>query len=275
MIRISQLASVRDETGSSPDWVAPSQRRRMDPLARSACLAVDAILKQGAIIPADTALIASTSYGAVDSTLRFVTSIATFSDRSASPTPFTTSVHSSCAGSLGELLGIHGPCTTISQGALGTLSALRWAALMLAARRAPAVLAVIGDRHNDWSRRMVSELANSRWPVGDGITAALLEPGDGGGREFRLGNQPAARSIDGGALTAEDEQALASAADGQQRVQAPQAIGAWWPCCLLSAFDDTRWRDEHAWNIREAEDGIVLAGWLGPWKEHAAVSVTA
>ena len=59
----------------------------------------------------------------------------------------------------------------------GTLAALRWALLVLGAGRAPAVLAVIGDRHNAWSRRIVSELAFCPWPIGDGVAALLIERG--------------------------------------------------------------------------------------------------
>ena len=72
---------------ASPQWLSPAQRRRIDPLTRLACGPVDELLRQGAALSPDTALIASTSYGAVESTLRFIGSMAEFSDRGASPTP--------------------------------------------------------------------------------------------------------------------------------------------------------------------------------------------
>jgi 3-oxoacyl-[acyl-carrier-protein] synthase II len=238
----------------------------MDPLTRLACGVVDEAIRQGDPLSPETALIASTSYGAIESTLRFIGGMAEFSDRGASPTPFTTSVHSSCAGALGEFLGLHGPCTTISQGGLGTLSALRWAHLILDAGRAPAVLVVVGDRHNQWSRRVIGELSQSRWPIGDGACALLVEPGERGGRELRLGNHGAERCLDGGALADDDEQLLAEAARGRERLRAPDLLGCWWPSCLLTALAAESWKDDRDMALHEAEDGQLLQAWLGKWR---------
>jgi hypothetical protein len=263
-MRVSRFASSGhpDHAGDAwPAWVPAPQRRRQDPFTRLACAVVERLLAQGTALDPLTAVVVSTSYGAVESTLRFAGGIAQYGDGGASPTPFTTSVHNSCAAALGEFLHLHGPSTTISQGGTGGLAALRWASLLLSAGRAPAVLVVAGDRHNDWSHRVVTALSASPWPVADGVAALLLEPGAGPGRELRLGAHPARRTLDGGALAAADELRLARAATGTERAIAPRLLGGWWPCCLLAALP---WPDAEALQLREAEDGQVLEAWLGP-----------
>lgn len=266
-LRISACAAVRGDAAAAA-WVPAGQRRRLDPLARAASAAVDQLAAGGRRddgaprLAADTALVVSTSYGAVESTHRFALSMSAYGDRGASPTPFTASVHNSCAGALGEMLGLHGPCTTLSQGGTGTLAALRWAMLTLGAGRAPAALVVVGDRHNDWSRRIVGELAGCPWPIGDGVAALLVEPGPGTGRELRWGDRPAARQLDGGALAAADEDALAAAAGPASRERAGDRLGAWWPCCLAAALP-TAFADPEALQLRECEEGHLLAAWLG------------
>ncbi len=247
-----------------PAWVQGGQRRRLDVLNRVACAVVEGVIGQGGALDPDTAVVVANSYGSVDSTLRFINSIASFGDASASPTPFTTSVHNSSAGVIGEVLKLHGPCTTLSQGGTGGLAALRWAHLMLAAGRAPAVLAVIGDKHVPWSRDTVGRLSASPWPIGDGAAACLLEPGAGPGREIRLGSHPAQVCYDGGAILAEDERLLAQLATGQRRVRAPDALGAWWPCCLMTAIP---YDQPEPVQLREVEHRHVLEMWLGPRAE--------
>jgi hypothetical protein len=262
-MRMSRYASWRHGAAPAPwpEWVPAGQRRRQDPLTRHACAAVDRLLGDGLRLPAATAVVVSTSYGAVDSTWKFVSGIAAFGDAGASPTPFTTSVHNSCAGALGEMLGLHGPATTLSQGATGGIAALRWAMLMLAAGRAPAVLVVAVDCHNQWSHDMVAALTGSRWPVSDGAAAALIEPGTGPGRELRLGRHDARQVLDGGAQLGDDERLLAERAAGLTRSSAPALLDGWWPCCMLAALP---WPQHEALQLREVESGLCCEAWLGP-----------
>jgi len=259
-VRIVACSAVTGDATAAA-WVPTAQRRRLDPLTRSATLAVDSLAGGKPSWSPDTALVVSTSYGAVESTHRFALSMAAYGDRGASPSPFTASVHNSCAGALGEMLGLHGPCTTLSQGGTGTLAALRWAMLILDAGRAPAALVVVGDQHNDWSRRIVGELAACRWPIGDGVAALLIERGPGAGRELRWGEHDAPHQIDGGALLAADDARLAAAAGGR-RTCAADRLGAWWPCCLAAALPAS-WDEPSAIQLREAEGGQLLAAWLG------------
>lgn len=263
-MRVSRYASTRRaavEPAGWPEWVPGNQRRRQDPLTRMACALVDTLLSQGPSLPDETAVVVSTSYGSVDSTWRFVSGIAEFGDAGASPTPFTTSVHNSCAGALGEFLGLHGPAATLSQGSTGGISALRWASLMLASERAPAVLIVVGDRHTTWSHNMVTGLSGSQWPIADGAAAVLVEPGAGPGRVLRLGRYPADLVVDGGALLDADEQQLACASDGSRRLLAPVELGGWWPCCMLAALP---WQQDGSLQLREIEAGYACEAWLGP-----------
>jgi hypothetical protein len=261
-VRLTRFAELHGvDHAEWPSWVPAGARRRLDALNRLAAAVVDALLRQGSALDPDTAVVVANSYGSVDSTLRFATSISGHGDGGASPTPFTTSVHNSSAGVVGELLKLHGPSTTISQGGTGGLAALRWAHLMLQAGRAPAVLAIIGDRHVQWSRDIVGKLSDSPWPIGDGAAACLLEPGAGPGRELRLGRHAARRCYDGGAILDEDEAMLAELARGQERVRAPDRLGAWWPCCLAAALP---WTESEAVQLREIEHQHVLEMWLGP-----------
>lgn len=260
-MRLTRYHAIRgDEAPAWPAWVPAGTRRRLDQLNRLACAAVEQLLVAGPLDP-DTAVVVANSYGSVDSTLRFIGSMSSFGDHNASPTPFTTSVHNSSAGVLGELLKLHGPSTTISQGGTGGIAALRWAYLMLRTGRVPAVLAVVGDKHVAWSRTIVGRLSDSPWPIGDGAAACLIEPGEGPGRPLRLGRHPAACTLDGGALLEEDEQVLQTLAAGEDRRRAPDVLGAWWPCCTLTALDRC---GPGAVQLREIENGQLLEAWLGP-----------
>ncbi|MBA2481385.1 MAG: beta-ketoacyl synthase chain length factor [Planctomycetes bacterium] len=261
-MRLTRYATIHDDPAPAwPEWVPGGQRRRLDALNRLALSALDPLLAQGAALDPETAVVVSNSYGSVDSTLRFLGSISSFGDRGASPTPFTTSVHNSTAGVVGELLKLHGPCTTLSQGGTGGLAALRWAQLMLSAGRAPAVLVIVGDKHVDWSRATAGRLSGSPWPIGDGVAVCLLEGDDAVGREVRAGRHPAPRCLDGGALLARDERVLEQSARGQVRIRAPDVLGSWWPCCTLSALPLD---DPAPLQLREIEHQHVIDMWIGP-----------
>lgn len=258
-MRLSGFSTVNGGLPAWPAWVGAGHRRRVDPLTRVACAAV-AGLEGSTTLPAETALVVATAYGAVESTWRFATSIADFGDAGASPTPFTASVHNSCAGALGELLHLHGPCTTLCQGGHATTAALRWADLMLHSGRAPMVLLVLADHHNAWSRPMINELTASPWPLGDGAVALLVEPGDGPGRELRWGDHAADLVISSGTPDPEDAAMLANA-----RCSA-ELLNAWWPGCALAGVSAAEWRSPLTLQVRECEDRIVQSAWLGPWR---------
>jgi 3-oxoacyl-[acyl-carrier-protein] synthase III len=240
-MRLSRYARAfpghASEGDAWPTWVPAGSRRRFDPLTRLACAAVERLLQQDGALHPDTAVLVATSYGAVDSTFKFAQSLSTYGDAGGSPTPFTTSVHNSCAAAIGELLNLHGPTTTISQGAIGPLAALRFAHRLVETNRAPAALILTGERHNDWSRHVVAQLSGSRWPIGDGMVGCLIEAGSGSGRALSL-LPPTANAnvlyLTGGALNDSDHKFLNG--DHTNVIAAPDILGHWWPGCGLAGL---------------------------------------
>lgn len=248
-----------------PAWVAAGQRRRLDPLTRLACAIVDRLQQQGGELPADTAVLVATSYGAVESTFKFAQSISAYGDAGGSPTPFTTSVHNSCAAAIGELQHLRGPTTTVSQGATSPLAALRFAHRLVETGRAPAALVLAGERHNDWSRRVVATLSGSTWPIGDGMVGVVIEAGEGRGRALHL-RQPATattwKRLSGGALVPQEAHALGHADDSL--IIAPDRIGVWWPGCGLAGLD---WMNDPAVTLCEAEGERCERMWLEAFRD--------
>lgn len=258
-MRLSAHASSQDlDPSVRPDWVSAGDRRRMDPLTLRACQCVDRCLA-GRRLDAETAVIFACAYGSITSTLRFADSMAAFGDGSASPTPFTSSVHNATCGTLSQLLGLHGPSTTISEGNVSVSAALRWAHVMLGQQRCSTVLVVAGEEHQPWSQRTISELTDLPWLVTGGMAAVLLENG-AAGRELRPGEHLAEQCLDSGGMTAGERRRLARAADRQQRLVAPELLGGWWPTCLLSALPS----DGPALQLRERDGLTVHSWWLGP-----------
>jgi 3-oxoacyl-(acyl-carrier-protein) synthase len=147
---VRACAAAGSAPESLPPWVPVPQRRRLDLLQRVVCDAVGRLGVVPGALPSATGLVFSTAFGCLDTTQRFADTIARFGDAGASPTPFTTSVHNSPAGTLGELLGLHGPCATLSADGCGTLAALRLAWAWIAAGRCAEVLVVVGDRLPPW-----------------------------------------------------------------------------------------------------------------------------
>lgn len=264
-MRLAACAVQIGRPESWPSWVPPGHRRRADPLTRIAVAAIDRLSKGGWRTQQDTALVVSTSYGAVEATWRFGVSILDSGDAAASPTPFTSSVHNSIAGAIGESLALHGPCTTLSQGQHGTCAALRWAQGILASGRSREVLVVLGDCHNDWSRAVVSELIGGRFPVGDGAIALICRDDIGPGRSVEDHSRDDALQIEAGCI-AEEDRALLATWTGERRETASR-IGTWWPCAALAQMDDTLWHSDRPLRIAEAEDGRLDVVHLGPWRE--------
>ena len=85
-------------------------------------------------------IIIASGYGASQSTFDFLDSMIADDGACPSPTVFANSVHSSAASNLSILLGIRGPCVTVSQFGLSPVSGLLTAREWLRSGRVKAVL---------------------------------------------------------------------------------------------------------------------------------------
>ena len=238
-----------------PAWLPAPRARRLDPLAALICAAVGDLATD---LPADSAVAVGSAWGCVDSTLRVVDGMAAFGDSGASPTAFTTSVHHHSAGSLGELLGLHGPVATLCCGGTSGLAALRWALGQLAAGRTTTALVVAADLANPWTARTVAALSACPFAIGGGATALLLRC-SGPGRACGLDVGEAGAWCDAGGQSPAEERALARSGGPTRRVAAA-VHGNWWPTAALAAVP---WQDPAPWRVRERGDGLLLEAWIG------------
>jgi hypothetical protein len=119
-----------------------------------------------------------------------------------------------------------------------------------------------GERHNDWSRRVVAKLSGARWPIGDGMVGCVVEPGDGPGRTLSLRAPAVAadRCLTGGPIT-DEESALVRATGiiGDPMIAADR-LGAWWPGCGLAGLE---WRTDSNVELCEVEADRRESAWLG------------
>jgi hypothetical protein len=234
-----------------PPWVSLAQARRMDPLAALSVAAVDGLPR--AALSADSAIVVGTAWGSVHSTVSFMDGLAQWGDAVASPAAFTTSVHHHATGILGELLAIHGPTATISNGALSGLGALRWAQGIIASGRAASALVVAVDLPNAWSRRITGELSQCPFAIGGGATVLLLTAGGQGWTIAKPGAlQPAVLAEAGGATPAEER--IAVRRGGAIRRTSAQHYGVWWPTAALAVVP---WSSSAPVLVRETSDGIA------------------
>jgi len=90
-----------------------------------------------------------------------------------------------------------------------------------------------GERHNDWSRRVVTTLSGARWPIGDGMVGCLVEAVDGPGRALLWDRVTTGRCLTGGPLTAEEARLIGANGDP---IVAADRLGAWWPGCGLAGL---------------------------------------
>ena len=254
----TQHVVLRDEVPARPVWLSAGQARRLDPLARWAASAADgALTSSGVVLPADTALAVGTAYGSVVSTQRLLDGIANDGDELASPSAFSASVLSHIAGAIGEVLGVHGPVATISQGRTSALAALRWAWLQLAAGRASTALVIAADHHTPLIAHMVGGLITCPWPLVSGASAWILQ--NNAGREMRLGFHPADYVIDGGAPDPRDEHCLTRACVGRIRLSVPDFLTGWYPTAVLAQPLPAA-----AVQLLECDRQRTIAVWCGP-----------
>lgn len=154
--------------------------RRVDTFGRlallGACLALqDAGLPVSSLGP-EVGLVIASGHGATGSTLALQDGILQDGDPFASPIHFANSLHNSAAAQISLLLGLQGPCVTVTQGGLSTASGLLAADSLL--RQGQVRRVIFGGVEE------AGELTGLLWGdrpghPGEGASFLVLEVGEG------------------------------------------------------------------------------------------------
>lgn len=121
-----------------------------------------------------TALVFGTAYSSSQMSMDFMDSILDNGPHLSSPTAFSHAVNNMGAGLLSLLLGIEGPCFTISQFELSFAGAMSTAAALLGAGRAERVLLCAVDETDSRFSRCCPEYLSSKHPQTEGAVALCL-----------------------------------------------------------------------------------------------------
>ncbi len=150
--RSHTVVALPADVGPLGAYFPKTALRRLDHFSRLALLAACQALESGGCLalgrkgsrvdfgPGELGLVLATGYGATGTTFAFLDSILDDGDSLASPTLFSHSVHNAAAANIAMLLGITGPCLTVSQFELSFASALCSALVWLREGRVRAVL---------------------------------------------------------------------------------------------------------------------------------------
>ena len=141
-----------------------------------------------------TALVFGTAYSSSQMSMDFMDSILDNGPHLSSPTAFSHAVNNMGAGLLSLLLGIEGPCFTISQFELSFAGAVSTAAALLGAGRAERVLLCAVDETDSRFSRCCPEYLSSKYPQTEGAVALCLGRQAAGASSLRVrwGQQPEA-----------------------------------------------------------------------------------
>ncbi|HZF61304.1 MAG TPA: beta-ketoacyl synthase chain length factor [Desulfovibrio sp.] len=141
-----------------------------------------------------TALVFGTAYSSSQMSMDFMDSILDNGPHLSSPTAFSHAVNNMGAGLLSLLLGIEGPCFTISQFELSFAGAVSTAAALLGAGRAERVLLCAVDEIDSRFSRCCPEYLSSKYPQTEGAVALCLGRQAAGASSLRVrwGQQPEA-----------------------------------------------------------------------------------
>lgn len=141
-----------------------------------------------------TALVFGTAYSSSQMSMDFMDSILDNGPHLSSPTAFSHAVNNMGAGLLSLLLGIEGPCFTISQFELSFAGAVSTAAALLGAGRAERVLLCAVDETDSRFSRCCPEYLSSEHPQTEGAVALCLGREAAGAPSLRVwwGQQPEA-----------------------------------------------------------------------------------
>lgn len=141
-----------------------------------------------------TALVFGTAYSSSQMSMDFMDSILDNGPHLSSPTAFSHAVNNMGAGLLSLLLGIEGPCFTISQFELSFVGAMSTAAALLGAGRAERVLLCAVDETDSRFSRCCPEYLSSKHPQTEGAVALCLGRKAAGAPSLRVrwGQEPEA-----------------------------------------------------------------------------------
>lgn len=121
------------DTSSLDSFVPRKALRRIDHFSRMALLAAHLALQDAGMLGpnlGDLGVVVASGYGASQTTFAFLDSFIDGNEAYSSPTHFSGSVHNAPAAYISILLGITGPCLTVSQFEMSVpsalVSALRW-----------------------------------------------------------------------------------------------------------------------------------------------------
>jgi 3-oxoacyl-[acyl-carrier-protein] synthase II len=131
------------DTSCLTDFVPRRELRRIDHFSQLALSGAFLALKDTGVDRLEdksTGLVICSGYGSSRTTFSFLDSIIDNGDACASPTLFSNSVHNSAAGHISILLGLAGPCLTVSQFEMSVHSALKTALMWLEEGRAEQIL---------------------------------------------------------------------------------------------------------------------------------------
>lgn len=141
-----------------------------------------------------TALVFGTAYSSSQMSMDFMDSILDNGPHLSSPTAFSHAVNNMGAGLLSLLLGMEGPCFTISQFELSFAGAVSTAAALLGAGRAERVLLCAVDETDSRFSHCCPEYLSSKHPQTEGAVALCLVREAAGAPSLRVrwGQQPEA-----------------------------------------------------------------------------------
>lgn len=141
-----------------------------------------------------TALVFGTAYSSSQMSMDFMDSILDNGPHLSSPTAFSHAVNNMGAGLLSLMLGIEGPCFTISQFELSFAGAVSTAAALLCAGRAERVLLCAVDETDSRFSRCCPEYLSSKHPQTEGAVALCLVRQAAGAPSLRVrwGQEPEA-----------------------------------------------------------------------------------
>ncbi len=135
--------SYEADTSCLSEFVSRKVLRRIDHFSQLALTGAFLALKDAGLdFPGTqrTGLVICSGYGSAKTTFSFLDSLIDYGDSCASPTLFSNSVHNSASGHISIILGLDGPCLTVSQFEMSVHSALLSAVMWLSEGRADQIL---------------------------------------------------------------------------------------------------------------------------------------